>query len=487
MKAKSALLIINPRRGKNVVRLTDVLAVLSAAGWKADTALKEFRGHTMALAKAAAETGYDLVIGYGGDGTLNQVVNGVMAAKRGRSTVGLIPGGTANVWAHEIGLPDDPVKASLLLVDSNGRKVDLGHIEVDSVRTRPMTADPPRKPHPPSGGRSHFLLMAGLGIDAAVMRRVSTPLKERIGEAAVALAAAKELPSQHAFPIEIAASVADRERAVLWNGEALQVVVGNSRRYGNLAEVTRDAYIDDGLLDVCVITAGSPLSTMEQVLAALLHREPVHGRSEYFRGTHFWISVPASVALQLDGTHVELEDYLGQPQRAALRAAESPDAVTVTYRFDAMPRALRVAIPRLYDGPLFEGGPGKDGQAPGKDGEAPGQGGAAEEVAPVSETPEPEQIAALLKQGRKVTVLAVGPNPEAKGTWIVAGHISDKQTGESKPAAVRIDRDTTLLTPAAAPLHSAAPATIAEGCVIVVEGKRSKRGVIRAKRVVVRP
>jgi hypothetical protein len=161
--------------------------------------------------------------------------------------------------------------------------------------------------------------------------------------------------------------------------------------------------------------------------------------------------------------------------------------VTVTYRFDAMPRALRVAIPRLYDGPLFEGGPGKDGQAPGKDGEAPGQGGAAEEVAPVSETPEPEQIAALLKQGRKVTVLAVGPNPEAKGTWIVAGHISDKQTGESKPAAVRIDRDTTLLTPAAAPLPSAAAATIAEGSVIVVEGKRSKRGVIRAKRVVVRP
>jgi YegS/Rv2252/BmrU family lipid kinase len=324
MKAKSALLIISPRRGKNVVRLTDVLAVLSAAGWKTDTALKEFRGHTMELAKAAAETGYDLVIGYGGDGTLNQVVNGVMAAKRRRSIVGLIPGGTANVWAHEIGLPDDPVKASLLLVDGDGRKVDLGHVEVDSVRTRSMIVDPPRKPRLPPGRRPHFLLMAGLGIDAAVMRRVSTPLKERIGEAAVALAAVKELPSQHAFPIEIASSVADRERAVLWKGEALQVVVGNSRRYGNLAEVTRDAYIDDGLLDLCLITAGNPLSTMEQILSALLQRDPIHGRSEYFRGAHFWISVPASVALQLDGSHVKLDDYLGQPQRAALRTVESP-------------------------------------------------------------------------------------------------------------------------------------------------------------------
>src|SRR6476661_2478195 len=211
MKRKSALLIISPRRGKNVARLSDVLAVLSAAGWKTDTALKEFRGHTMAPAKAAAETGYDLVIGYGGEGPLNQVVNGVMAAKRGRSTVGLIPGGTANVWAHEIGLPDDPVKASLLLVNSDGRKVDLGHVGVDALRTRSRSADPPRKRRLPCGGRSHFLLMAGLGIDAAVMRRVSTPLKERIGEAAVALAAVKELPSQHAFPLEIASSVADRD------------------------------------------------------------------------------------------------------------------------------------------------------------------------------------------------------------------------------------------------------------------------------------
>lgn len=485
MKAKSALLVINPRRGKNVARLTDLLAVLSAAGWKTDTALKEYRGHTLELAKAAAETGYDLVVGYGGDGTLNQVVNGVMAAKRGRSIVGLIPGGTANVWAHEIGLPDDPVKASLLLIDSDGRKVDLGHVEVDAVRTGSITTDPPRKPRPPSGGRPHFLLMAGLGVDAAVMRRVSTPLKERIGEAAVALAAAKELPSQHAFPIEIAASVADRKRAVLWKGEALQVVVGNSRRYGNIAEVTPDAHIDDGLLDVCIITAGNPLSTMEQVLSALLRREPVHGRSEYFRGAHFWISVPASVALQLDGSPVKLEDYLGQPQRAALRTAASPDAVMVTYRFDTMPRALRVAVPRPYDGPLFEGEPGKVGEAPGTAGVADEDGDGTEARGSGKEQDHHEPIGALLEQGRKVTVVALGPNPARKGTWIVAGKISDKQTGESKPAAVRIDHDTRLVTHAGAPLPLAAAARLSEGSVIVVEGKRSKRGVILAKRVVV--
>src|SRR5512141_998775 len=137
MKCKTAYLIINPRLGKNVVKLTDVIAVFSAAGWKTDIALKEFGGHTMQLAREAAGAGYDLVIGYGGDGTLNQVVNGVMAAKRRRSIVGVIPGGTANVWAHEIGMPEDPVKASLLLVNSEGRKVDLGRVEVDSLALPP--------------------------------------------------------------------------------------------------------------------------------------------------------------------------------------------------------------------------------------------------------------------------------------------------------------------------------------------------------------
>ena len=122
MKCKTAFLIINPRLGKNVAKLADLIAVFAAAGWKTDTALKEFGGHTMELAKDAAEAGYDLVMGYGGDGTLNQVVNGVMAAKGSRSIVGVLPGGTANVWAHEIGMPEDPVKASLTLINSQVRK-----------------------------------------------------------------------------------------------------------------------------------------------------------------------------------------------------------------------------------------------------------------------------------------------------------------------------------------------------------------------------
>ncbi|TMC89041.1 MAG: diacylglycerol kinase family lipid kinase, partial [Chloroflexi bacterium] len=121
MKCKKACLVINPRAGQNLAKLSDVIAVLSAVGWKTDIAIKEYGGHSMELATRAAEKNYDLVIAYGGDGTLNQVVNGVMNAKGQQSIVGLIPGGTANVWAGEIGIPADPVKAALMLVNSECR------------------------------------------------------------------------------------------------------------------------------------------------------------------------------------------------------------------------------------------------------------------------------------------------------------------------------------------------------------------------------
>src|SRR5437016_3327955 len=133
MQCKKASLVINPRAGANLAKITDVIAVLSAAGWKTHLAIKEYGGHTMELATKAAEDGYDLVIAYGGDGTINQVVNGVMNAKGQHSIVGVIPGGTANVWAGEIGIPNNPVKAALTLVNSEVRKVDIGHVEVESL------------------------------------------------------------------------------------------------------------------------------------------------------------------------------------------------------------------------------------------------------------------------------------------------------------------------------------------------------------------
>ena len=129
-------------------------------------------GHATELAKQAAVEGCDLVAVYSGDGTVNEVVQGLA----GRPTPALLalPGGTANVLVNEIGLPNDPLKAARLLPQLDATPVRLGQAVLTS-----------------NGSSRYFLLMCGAGLDAAIADRVSKPLKRRIGQAAYWLAGAQ--------------------------------------------------------------------------------------------------------------------------------------------------------------------------------------------------------------------------------------------------------------------------------------------------------
>jgi YegS/Rv2252/BmrU family lipid kinase len=509
MKYKQASLVINPRAGQNLAKIADILAVFAAAGWETNLALKEYGGHTMALATKAAEAGSDLVIAYGGDGTLNQVINGVMHARGQQGAVGLIPGGTANVWASEIGIPDDPIKATLTLIDSDTRQVDLGHVEVEKVTfldgsqvELPLRGKKSHtnKTKATPNVRQHFLLMAGLGIDGVVMSHVSRPLKYRIGSLATALSAAKELPAQRPFPVEVRTGN-ENDADILWKGEALQVVIGNTRLYGNFAQMTPDASIDDGILDVCVITAGNPLTTMQQIASLLLRRKPDTLTAEYFRGAHLSLSVPASIALQLDGSAVKLKDYLSKSARKALARVGDPEQVRATYGFHAMPRALHLAIPRTYNDALFERSDSANSQQT-EITHIPAEPGASEEIQQKKDEqlqghhqypdqlPEQEQqgledIKPLLDQGRKVTVVGVTANPAKPETYIVAGHTTKRRTGETQPVAVCIDRHTEVRRQTGEHIPPEKVLDLQEGEIIVVEGKKSKRSALRANQVVI--
>jgi YegS/Rv2252/BmrU family lipid kinase len=351
VKRTTACLLVHPRSGINLRRVPDVLAVLSRAGWRTDVVLKETKGQTMALAARAAKAGYDVVIGYGGDGTVNHIINGVLACQSRRgTTVGVIPGGTANVWAAEVGIPLDPVLAAKTLIESEPRCVDVGHVGVESLtfEAGPSECDP--RAASAVGPRRHFLLMAGLGLDATLMRRTQQPLKHKLGVAAVLLTAIRHLPSLRTYPVVVRTCDSS---APVWDGRALQLVVGNTRLYGKVTRMTPDALLDNGALDLAVITAGGRLSALAQVIALLLRGRPAHAHSKAARGRHFFVSAPATVDLQLDGSAVKLRKYLTAPARAALRNAPDPERVTVNYRFDAVPGALRVAVPGDYDGALF--------------------------------------------------------------------------------------------------------------------------------------
>jgi len=500
MHCNRAFLVIHPRDGQNLIKLTNILAVLSAAGWQTDTAIKEYGGHTMELATKAAEQGNDLVIAYGGDGTLNQVINGVMNNKKQKSIVGVLPGGTVNQWAAEVSVPPDPVKAALALVSSDVREVDVAQVAVTSLTFPSPTQEeeqPPirdthdikahkRRGKSPSKARHHYLLMAGLGIDAAIMGRVNKTLKHRIGVAAVGLTTTEQLPEQHVFPVEIRVTGKGSDIERVWQGEALQVIIGNTRRYANMVEITADASIDDGMLDACVITAGDPLSTMQQIASLLFRHKPDNQTAQFFRGARLSIRVPASIALHLDGSAVKLKDYLSKSDRKAVQRAEDAERVLVTYQFDALPSALQVAIPRTYDDALFESSHHERTPQPPEQEETmsdatqqPGASSAGEQQQ------SHEQLDTLLELGRKVTVVGVTPHVDEKHMYIVAGTTSKAGTGETRPVAICIDNGTTLQRRSGEPVAAAEVNHLQENAEIVVVGKKSKRGVIHATLVVV--
>ncbi len=117
--------------------------------------------------------------------------------------------------------------------------------------------------------------------------------------------------------------------------------------------MTPDALIDSGELDLSVVSAQSSLGAMMQVIGIMLRGRPSRDRSKSSRNAYFHVRAPASVDLQLDGSAVTLKKYLTAGARDALTRAGDPARVMVNYRFDAVPGALRVAVPRTYNGLLF--------------------------------------------------------------------------------------------------------------------------------------
>ncbi len=164
-----AVLVVNPQATATSAGGRDVLAHALASEVKLDVVETDYRGHAMAVARAAADEGVDVVVAHGGDGTVNEVVNGLLSRTDGRPggyasvpTLGVVPGGSANVFSRALGLPRDPVEATHRLLHAlerrRGRQVGLGR----------------------AGGR-WFTFNAGMGWDADVVAAVERRRGKRTG------------------------------------------------------------------------------------------------------------------------------------------------------------------------------------------------------------------------------------------------------------------------------------------------------------------
>ncbi len=272
-----AAIIFNPSAGQASVLTNDLHAAASvwmAHGWQVDLSPTTEAGEGTHLARQAASQHYDVVMAAGGDGTINEVVNGLA----GSSTVlATLPLGTMNVWARELKLPLQPRAAAEAMLTWKARPIDLGY----------------------AGGR-YFLLMAGIGFDASITSEVRSEEKRRLGALAYVLRG-----------IEAGLQIrGTRARLILdgktVRGRVLMVVVGNTQLYGGLVRITSRACIDDGLLDVCVMKGNGVISGLLHTLAILRQRHSIDPEIEYYRARTIHIVARPALPVQVDG------DIIGQ-------------------------------------------------------------------------------------------------------------------------------------------------------------------------------
>lgn len=266
------MIIFNPKAGQAEELYQQLEAAADtwrAHGWQVEMHPTNGPGDATALARQAASQGYDMVAAAGGDGTINEVVNGLVGSQ---TALGTLPFGTVNVWARELGLPLQPRLAAEALLQCRVHPIDLGR-----------------------AGERYFLLMAGVGFDAAITAGVDSEAKRRFGVIAYVVRGIRKL-------LHIRGT-----RTRLWldgrqvRGRVLMIVIGNSQLYGGVVKITHQATIDDGLLDVCVIRGNGLWSALVHTIAILRRRYDHNPEITYYRARTVEIAARPSLPVQVDG------------------------------------------------------------------------------------------------------------------------------------------------------------------------------------------
>jgi|SRR5712692_37798 len=225
-------------------------------------------GEAETLARRAAHEGFERIVAAGGDGTIHEVVNGLVGTD---AALGLLPIGTMNVFANELGLPTHNLGLCWNIIEKgNTRLVDL-----------------------PRANDEHFAQLAGVGLDAQVVKETSLALKRSFGPLSYLIQAA-----QIAARVPPRLSIASENASI---DEGSFVLVGNGRLYGGPFPFFKHAVNDDGLLDVIVFKRLGYLEIIQYLQSVLFSSEISAPEVEYFQTPQLRISSDQAVPVELDG------------------------------------------------------------------------------------------------------------------------------------------------------------------------------------------
>jgi diacylglycerol kinase (ATP) len=225
-------------------------------------------GEAEALARGAVEEGFTRIVAAGGDGTVSQVANGLADSN---ATLGVLPMGSVNVFAMELGLPLFNLQRCWEIIeDTNVRLVDL-----------------------PSANGKYFVQLAGVGLDAQVVKETSLAFKRSFGPLSYLISAAQIAARQ---PPKL---FIESEHTSVEEGSF--VLIGNGRLYGGPFPFFKHAVIDDGLFDVVVFTRLGYLEIVKYLQDVVFSSDIKVSEIEYFQTRQLRITSEQDVPLEVDG------------------------------------------------------------------------------------------------------------------------------------------------------------------------------------------
>ena len=245
--------------GKPKVQLEFILKFLKENGLNFTVTYTDHHGEAVKLAEKASNDGVELIISVGGDGTINEIVNGIMLSKN-HPTLGIIPLGWANDFIKSVDIPSSTTEACKIILKGNTRKIDLGLIN----------------------NRIYFANICGIGFDAEITH-LANQMKDRhsdwhfLATFVYVFATIRKLLAPFSYhPVKVKINQEEIKTKILF------IAIGNGRIYGGKFKITPNALVDDGLLDICLVKDLGRLKYLSII------PEAIKGTHEKVKGVHFY-------------------------------------------------------------------------------------------------------------------------------------------------------------------------------------------------------
>lgn len=277
---KKILLIVNPVAGRLKMRteLFDVIDVFSNNECIVTTAITQYRGHGKELARDAYRNGYDLVVCCGGDGTLNEAIDGLLSVdKYQRVPLGYIPAGSTNDFAETLGIPEFPTAAAVNICKSVRMHIDVGQFNNDH----------------------HFSYIATFGAFSAASYSAPQELKNSIGHMAYLIEGIKQLGNMQRYKAKIIADGREYE------DEYIYCSVSNTKSVAGLVKLSESIVdLHDGLFEVILVKYPNNLSETNKVVTGVLQSNFSNEMFEFFKAKDIKFIMEEGTDWSLDGEKV---------------------------------------------------------------------------------------------------------------------------------------------------------------------------------------